>query len=420
MIVNLFAKYKSALLFTILCLFHFYSGIIPGWNKIVSDFPNYYISSIIIAEGKDAGIMYNDSLFNVELINRNIFVQGQFSLYPPATAFIMLPLSSFSPITAKRIWLIFCLFLIPATIILIMKLADIGFFYAGNVLLSGGYCLTNDLMLGQVYLMMLFFTLLGFYLVKKHNTLSGSLFYGIVMSLKYYTFILGLVGLLRKKIKPMLFITGWFVLFNLVCLYFTGIPVYVYFIENIFARHLRGEIIGQTAYSVLFQSAESLFNRLFVEDPILNPTPFYPSYMLFYIFKTLFYLIPISFSFVLLYKAKSHVHFEEIATSVLLTLLLLLEPGSATYHLLLLVIPLVLLNRLFKDCGKEKILFWLVGLFACIGFLSVICNKIASQYNLPILLQYNRLWMLGLFFIVMMTGLFKALKHEDLTTQRKV
>jgi hypothetical protein len=413
MLHKYFAGKYGLILLTALCIFHIKFGVIAGWNKIVSDFPNYYVSSEIISENKDAFILYNDSLFNREIKNHGIDVQGQFSLYPPPTAFIMLPLTSFDPLTAKRIWMIFNIFLIPVCILLIRKIINSDFIFAANILLISGFCLTNDLMLGQVYLLMLTVTLGGYLLIDKNKIIAGSILWGIVMALKYFTVVMIPVYLLRKKWKPVIYILTSFILIHTICLFFTGWNVYEFFFKSIFLSHLEGKIIGQNAFAIQFQSFESLFNNLFTMDPVWNPLPFYESGKLFLFFKLVTFVTFTSISLFILFRSRHSKYFVEISSASLITLLLLLEPGSATYHLLLLIIPLVLIIKALKENEMHLQISWLLIVMGAIGFLSVLINKISAFYYWPLLLQYNRLWLLVIFYALQHYYSFLIAKQKN-------
>ena len=413
MVYSLFSGSPARILFILLCLFHLKFGVLAGWNKIVSDFPNYYVSSKVISASGDASVLYNDSLFNRELNRNGIFVQGQFSLYPPATAFIMLPLIKLSPRAAKNIWMLFNVFLLFACILMISQVLAINFFFAGNIMLLPGFCLTNDLMLGQVYLFMLTLTIYGYFLIQKNNMIAGSFLWGLVMALKYYTILLLPVYFFRKKGN---IVTWVLISFSVVCLcslYLVGLPVFTYFIRNILAGHLEGKITGQTAFSVQFQSFESLFNRLFTRDATWNPHPFYESEHLFFIFKTVSYAVPLAFAVHLVVKARHLECREELSSAVLITLLLLLEPGSASYHLLLLVYPVLMAVRVLMKRSMRGQIARLLGCMTGIGFLSVLLNRISLRFELPLLFQYNRLWLLLLFYGVLLSGFYACINEKN-------
>lgn len=112
-------------------------------------------------------------------------------------------------------------------------------------------------------------------------------------------------------------------------------------------------------------------------------------------------------------------YLESVYLALSISLLLLLEPGSATYHLLILVFPTVLSlkiwikQQLWVETGA------LLCSLACIGFLSVVANKMAVSGAWPLLLQYNRLWFLLAFEGVLLLGFEKCINYT-LQAQQQV
>src|SRR5258705_14007039 len=104
----------SLLLLVLLSVFQWKAGIIPGW-KMQSDFPNYYVSAKLVADGHRLDSIYDDAWFNLQLKEYRFEQQGKFSPFPPPTVFVMMPLTPFDPLTAKRIWMIINLVLLFVT-----------------------------------------------------------------------------------------------------------------------------------------------------------------------------------------------------------------------------------------------------------------------------------------------------------------
>jgi len=401
----------APVLFMLLCLFHIKFGIIPGWNKIVSDFPNYYVSAKLVAEGGEPMILYHDSLFNSESHVRNIYVPARFSPFPPHTAFMMIPLTPFAPLAAKRIWLGLNLVLITAIIIIGKKIISGSVYFSANLLLLSGFCLSNELMLGQVYLLMLLLTLAGYLLVMNNNPVLGSFLWGVVMSIKYFTMALIPVFLLSGRFRFVAGMTSGLLIVIIPGLWILGPEVYSVFTKQVFAQHLQGRIAGQATFSILFQSFESLFNNLFIKDSTWNPNPFYESTTLFVIFKICAGFIPVALVIHCLWHLRQSPCLSPLGGALMITLILLLEPSSATYHLLLLVFPLMLAWSVFQMPGYQQYAIWLTVTLFCIGFLSVVMNMLATRFEFPLVMQFNRLWFLILFFGILLKASYAVARR---------
>jgi hypothetical protein len=109
-----------------LLFFHIKYGLIPAWQSVESDFPNYYVASRLLLEGEDVNRFYDDDWFNKQMQRFGIEMQGKFSPFPPATAFIMLPLAPFSPLTAKRLWTAINLLFVGLNVSLLGRILQLG------------------------------------------------------------------------------------------------------------------------------------------------------------------------------------------------------------------------------------------------------------------------------------------------------
>ena len=142
-------KFSFALMI-LLAFFHLKAGVFPGWEKIQDDFPNYYVSAKLLSEHQDLSALYQNELFNEKVIAYGLSPVGQFALYAPPNALILLPLAAFTPITAKRIWLSFNVLLIFVCGFLIKQITRWSWVSSFNALMISGFALANDLFLGQV------------------------------------------------------------------------------------------------------------------------------------------------------------------------------------------------------------------------------------------------------------------------------
>ena len=81
--------------------------LVPGWNNIASDFPNYYTAAWIVSEGRPTIDLYDPVSFDRERPRSGISGEtALFNYFTPFSALTMLPVARFDPITAKRIWIV--------------------------------------------------------------------------------------------------------------------------------------------------------------------------------------------------------------------------------------------------------------------------------------------------------------------------
>ncbi|MEO5570642.1 MAG: glycosyltransferase family 87 protein [Bacteroidia bacterium] len=389
--------FDSIYIVIILFLFQIYFGILPGWKKITSDFPNYYVSSKLLSEHKDVSALYNNDLFNRKIKEYGIDAEGQFALYPPPDALLFLPLTPFEPLTAKRTWLIVNIFLIIACGFLIKEITQWNFISSINVVFLTGFALANDLFLGQVYLFCTVLLLTGYLFLKRNKNSFASLSWGVVMALKYLPVIFLPVLLVKRKWKMISATLAIFVAIHLVCISFFGIEGYTKFFNNIFISHIKGNLYEGKPYSIKYQSWESLLNNLFIYDVHVNPHPVFNFPAGKAILKFLIYASVLSTLIFFYVKTKNSTYFIEIIISISVISLLVFEPGSATYHNLFLILPFILIMKFLIPAHPLSHLYFSI-LFLLIGFLPSFLNKFDLFNGGNIFLSYNRLWLEMIFY----------------------
>jgi hypothetical protein len=387
--------FNSLFLTLLLFLFQIYFGIIPGWKKITSDFPNYYVASKMLSDGQDLSCLYDNNCFNEKIKRCGIGAKGQFALYPPSNALVMLPLASFDPLIAKRIWLLINIVLLFVCAYLIKVILNHNFIFSLNILLLSGFSLANDLFLGQIYLFLLILLLTGYIFYQQNNSFLNGLTWGSVLALKYAPVIFLPSLVLKRKWKIIFTICWVFLIINLLCLFFFGMDLYSSFIMNHLAPHLQGNLYEGNPLSIQYQSWDALLNNLFIYDLQYNLHPLINSAITFIVCKSLIWLgiLGILSYF---YKKSFHTkHFFEITFSLSMISLLLLEPGSATYHNLFLILPLIIILKLIKNKTDFIIL---ISLFSFIGILPSVLNKLSLFSGQNLFLSFNRLWIELIFY----------------------
>lgn len=410
-------KFSFALMILLSC-FQVKYGLVPGWEKIQDDFPNYYVSAKLLSEHQDLSVLYHNESFNEKVKSYGLQPTGQFALYAPPNALILLPLSGLTPIIAKRVWLLFNVLLIFVCGFLIRKITRWNWVTSLNTLLISGFALANDLFLGQVYLFITSFMLMGilFYRAER-NYISGS-FLGMALAFKYISIVFVPSLFLLRKWKALLGIISGVLLLYLICFPFFGIELISYFFNHVFFSHLNGQLYEGRPYAIQYQSWDSLLNNLFVYNQNQNPHPFIHSTTIFY---TLKYFILASVLLVLawfFHQTYRRRNFFDITASLTLISLLIFEPGSATYHNLFLLLPFILILRLMLSV-KSRLVFSYVALFFLIGFLPTWLNRYTllngnsgSHSDLVFIFSYHRLWLEMIFYLYSIYFLYHFVRDE--------
>ncbi|MGE5412411.1 MAG: glycosyltransferase family 87 protein [Clostridiales bacterium] len=380
-----------------LLFFQIRYGIIPAWNEINSDFPNYYTSAKLILEGRDVSRIYDDIWFQKNISSYGIIEQGKFSPFPPPDAFIMIPAAYSQPLAAKRAFLIFNIILTSFTAFTIKKNSGLSYVSSYIIILLSGAALSNNLLLGQFYLILITMTLYGYRHFLKNAGYSAGILWGAGSALKYFPVIFLPVILMKKDWKTLFSMIITLVLINAAALIVMGMEVYVQFFQKVLVSHMNGNLSNQSNYAVSFQSWNSFLRNVFVYNMYENISPDFNSLEAFYIVRSAVYFGFITGTLVVLYRLRNNGNIIPYSTVIISLLAFVLSPASASYHLLLLVLPVILLLRLASDMHSFYSIYFVV-LYAAIGFSPFFLSKVNKEVA-GLFLVYTRLWMIVIFYI---------------------
>jgi len=403
----------SIAIFIALLIYFIRAGVVNGW-QMHSDFPNYYVSARALLEGKDITKIYDNTWFQQQIDSYGIHQTGKFLPFPPPTAFVMLPLAPFDPLTAKRIWLIINLLLLIPLIRVISRSTGISLFQSSLLLLITGVALTNNFYLGQVYVPLLLSMFYGYDLTRHNKTFAAGVVWGIAASIKYITVILLIPYLIKrdKKILPG-FIVG-FLLLHLIAFPLMGAEVYRQYI-SIFFEHLNGKIEGQTPFAYQFQSWDALLRRLFVVDPMNNPSPLINSIFLFQFIRASIEIIVILIAAKMVYDFRKHPHFIEISFAIIGISCFEILPESSSYTFLLLTFPFIFLYLNSEHALPPIATQTILWLFIVIGCLPILLQEVVQPDSWFI---FYRLSLMTVFYLVCLFWIRKIkLKFRESISQ---
>ena len=390
-IIQIYHKIKVIIFITLLIPL-FWFGIKAGWVRADSDFPNYYVSAKLLLEGK-LNSAYNVQLFNDAIKKNNANAQGLFVMYPPSTALIVMPLTIFDLLNAKRIWIIISLIALTGIIYFISKLIQISYIDAANIILLSGFNLYNDLMLGQVYLVMLFLLLFGWYTFIKKKIFYAGISWGLLAVFKFLPLFFIPFLLLKKQFKLFFFIVISFILINLITYIASDSETYISFLEVFKTNYIEGKVANEIPLSIQYQSIEVISN-ISVQQ---YAWPQWTSAIIKLGWKLL-WLIFFAGIFIKFYTSKQLLTFS---ISGIILLLLLFENGSATYHLLFGLFPLIVYLACSTNTNWKKIL---LCSYATMGFIPILVNHFELS---NFIFSFSRLWCLSLFAACFFIGLKK-------------
>jgi hypothetical protein len=367
-------------------------GIKAGWNKANTDFPNYYVSAQLLIKGHLADA-YNVALFNTAIHEYNSEASGLFVMYPPTTSLLALGLTSFDLLNAKRIWILISLIAIVGIVFLLKSICNIDKTSASVFFLLSGFSLYNDLMLGQVYLVMLAFILLGWIALVQNKAILSGMSWGFVAAFKFLPLFFIPFLLFKKQYKITFFLLLSFMVIHLFTLVIGGTDAYNSFFQVFIDNYLHGKVANQTALSIQYQSMEALAN-------LLSQLSHWPNWSV-NLLKIIWKVIWLCFVILLWLKYFNSKYFLIVSLTSVTLILLLFENGSASYHLLFCLFASMAFLQIVKDkCWKITLFL----AYATIGFIPVLISLLHID---NLFVNFSRLWCLSLFAAIFFIGLLK-------------
>jgi len=158
-----------------------------GWTRISTDFPNYYTAAVAVRHHDPLPNIYDWTWFARQMSYAGIENQlGGYVPQSPATMLPMVPIAGFPPLTAKRIWLVLNLILLPVVIGILARMTGVRWEYLAVLLLCGYRSLMTNFVYGQYYIFLLFLLTLTLYSFARNRDGLSGFFSGATFALKLY------------------------------------------------------------------------------------------------------------------------------------------------------------------------------------------------------------------------------------------
>ena len=237
------------------------------------------------------------------------------------------------------------------------------------VLLSG-YAVVNALRFGQPYILVSLSCILGYYAYLKGRPLLAGLCFGFFVPVKYFPVVFLIYFAFRKEWRVVLGGAGAILAVTSTSIGVLGWKIHGDFLTSILGNHLIGKIDMQDPFSASFQSFDSLFRRLFVFDATANPQPLFavPLLQVIGVMVTKASLLTAGVLTIVKLARNGFAAATAPSIGIVGILTLLLAPATATYHFVLLWLPVGLLVRYFFQERTPVRAYFILGAYALIGF----------------------------------------------------
>jgi Glycosyltransferase family 87 len=401
----LFNRACKALLVAGLVGYLLLKGVVPGLTAITDDFPEYFTSAKSVREGQDAVKLYDGAWFREQTRRYEVGPPenpGEFSPYPPPTALLLTPLAGFKPLTALRIVTVLNVGCLICSTLLLSSIFGWRPIDSALFILLSGWALRNGLRLGHPYILISTCCLLGYYLYVKRMPWLAGLCLGLFVPIKYFPLTILAGFALQRQWRVVL---GGGIAAAAVVLLSIGVlgwKVHQIFLLDVLLNHLTGHLIPGPRFTAVFQSFDTLFERLFILDPARNPHPWAsaPLAATPAIVGTKGLLVLAAAAALMKLARGATARAIAPTIGILGILVLLIAPGSGSYAFVLLWLPVALLIDYFLSERARVPACLILSTYVLIGFIPYGHTYPFEGDGGLTVLAYPRLFLLLAMFVV--------------------
>jgi hypothetical protein len=385
--------------------FVFQKGIVPALSAVDSDFPGYFTAARIVIDGQDTQRLYDDDWFREQIRHYGLegTSPGKFAPFPPPTALLLIPLARFEPLTALRVVTAVNVLCLIVSICLLARILAWNLVDSALLILSSGIAIVSGMRFGQPYILTSTLCILGYYLYLERRPWLAGICFGLFVPIKYFPVIFLAYFAFRKEWKIVLGGAVAIAGIGLVSIGILGWKVHQIFLLSVFGKHLIGRLsLQHTApFTAVYQSFDTLFNRLFVFDPADNPQPLLISPILrtVSLITTKASILLISIATLIKLARGGTSSAISASIGILGILVLLIAPATATYTCALLWLPVALLINYFLAKGALTTAYFILGTYTLIGFFPYNLTYPFEGHGGLTVLAFPRLFLLFAMFI---------------------
>jgi len=396
--------YAVVVMFAVLTGLLFIRGILHAMSVTGTDFPNYLTAAKIVADGGEVERLYDNQWFQEQMRRYHIGIpeQGKFAPFPPPTALLLLPLTSLTQLDALRVMTVVSVLCLIASALLLMRILSWSFFRSSVFVLLSGYAVFNCLRLGQPYIVVSLSCILGYYAYLKGRPVLAGVCFGLFVPIKYFPVVMLVYFACRREWKVVLGGVLAIATIALVSIGILGWKIHEEYLASVLGNHLIGKLSMQDDFATSYQSLDALSRRLLVFDAAENPHPWavLPRLQMIAVMIVKAALAFAAVATLIRLARKDFAGYIAPSLGILGVLALLIAPATATYHFVLLWLPVALLTGyLFRE-GARLRGYLVLGLVAIIGFVRYQYSQPFEERGALVVLAFPRLWLLMAIFVV--------------------
>ena len=337
-----------------------------AWGKLNTDFPNYYMSARLAHEGYDTARVNEWVWLQREKDHRAVDnrIIGLLPITPFSTL-VMWPLTGMPALAAKHIWIMVnCALLVP---LCLMLRSMTGLTYQRIALVFAlSFPLHRNLLFGQFYLFLLVLIVAACWAHLRRLYVLAGILVALATYCKVFPVLFFVFFLQRRAWRALISgaITGLAAFAISVAVF--GWNLNRTYLHEILPWTLHGE--GMPPYVTSSASISSLLHYLLLVEPQWNPHPWHSSPFWYSLLQPTLQMLALAPAILLLRKEDCSRNRILLEWSALLVASLAVSTMPASYHFVLIALPMCVLTAIFLQRKWYGWLVILVIVYLGIGF----------------------------------------------------
>jgi len=314
-----------------------------SWGKLNTDFPNYLLTARLAHEGYDTARIYEWTWLQREKDHRAVDdnVVGMIPITPFSTL-VMWPLATLEPLVAKHIWIVVNLALLVPLCWMLRSMT--GLTYQRIVLLFAfSFPMHRNLLYGQFYLLLLALIAAACWAyLRRYYVMAGALI-ALAAACKIFPVLFFAFFLQRRSWRALIsgVVAGLAAVAASVAVF--GWNLHRTYLHEVLPWTLHGE--GMPPYITSSSSISSVLHCLFLSEPQWNPHPWHYSPLWYALLQPTLQMLILAPAILFIRKRDQSPDRILLEWSALLTASLAISTMPASYHFVLMVLPVCVLGK---------------------------------------------------------------------------
>jgi len=367
-------------------------GFLPGWRALRSEFPNYYLASLVHRSGDSLERSYEWTWFQRENDKLGVY-QGlvSFAPNPPSSLLPLLPLASLPPLAAKRVWLSVNVIFLIASLWILSRATTLGWRRLALIAFTCIIPLRVTFLYGRYYVLILLLISAAYYSAHCGRALTSGLLLSAAAALKLFPGLFLLLLLWKKDRRAVAGFVIGAVSFLMTSLFIFGLEVHRLFFDEVLSQIGRGDWLGP--YELSRNTFITLWSHLFLIEPELNPSPFIDSPTLYAVAQAATVTL-LPFALLISVDRDNHAPSRALEWAAAIPLTLLLSTTTGADHACVLIVSAVIcFDTLFRSDQKARALTLLL---LCAAVWVPIPGRVLGAFPLVRLLALSAFYLLTL------------------------